>query len=139
MDWTFDLFVEDFNKYNISYAGDSENYNEYFISNFKTAAEDFLADWKALHDGHLYDRKDGYVGDAFAKSVRDWFSDLYKETYYQRPHLPMWYYVHLTKLPMSEDMARLFCSSPIEGAVNDAKRARKYFEEDVKVVSEVAI
>ena len=129
-DWTFDEFMEDAKLYHETpFKGvypDSSNYRKYFMVWFKNAARDFKAKWLEAHP-YLYDRYDGYVGDAFAKTLNDWFSDFYKDTYGQRPHLPRWYYVHAVGLPQSEDTARTFCADPIRDAIFNAQEAREYF------------
>ena len=85
-----------------------------------------MAYWM-LKYGKLYSREAGYAGDAFAAELQDWpFSDLYKDAYGQRPHLNMWYYVHALGLPMSEDVARTFCASPIEDAQRNAAYSREH-------------
>lgn len=124
MDWTYDLYIEDVKKYGIDDNG--ESYTSYFISDVKRTAEKFVSKWKSEHDNKLYDH--GWVGDAFAENLLDWFSDFYKEAYNQRPHLPIWYYVHPLGLPMSEDTIRTFCANPIEEAVEEAKRMRNNFD-----------
>ena len=125
MDWTFDLYLEDLKKYGMEDVNARDNYNAYFVSYIKREANKFLEQWKKEHDGKLYDH--GYVGDAFAKTFRDWFSDFYKDTYNQRPHLPNWFYIHPLGLPMQEDTARLFCANPLEEAAEEAKRTRAHF------------
>lgn len=125
MDWTFDIYVEDVNKYGEENIDNIGNYNAYFIAHLKNSAKMFLIEWKEQHDGRLFDGI--YVGDAFAARISDWFSDFYKDTYGQRPHLPMWYYIHLLGLPMQEDVSRTFCSSPIEDAIEMAKEVRHNF------------
>ena len=122
-DWTYDLYVQDIKTYGAEDKSNGEDYNAYFIGYLKRAAARFLAKWKEQHDGKLYDLE--YVGDAFARSIREWFSDLYKDTYRQRPHLPIWFYVHPLGLPMQEDTARLFCAKPVDLAVQDARAARE--------------
>ena len=57
-----------------------------------------------------------------------WFSDYYKDTYGQRPHLAIWYYIHMLGLPMSEDTGRTFCASPIEDACANASWVRNQLE-----------
>lgn len=122
-DWTYDLYVRDLNAYGPEERDAQEDYNAYFIGFIKRAADRFLGEWKKQHDGKLYDH--GYVGDAFADHIREWFSDFYKDTYRQRPHLPMWFYVHPLGLPMQEDTARTFCANPVERAAEEAIRARE--------------
>ena len=130
MDWTYDLFVEDCDKYTIEDA-DSDDYRAYFIGRMKLAVQNFTELWNDRCNNHLYDDHYGYIGNAFEKRVidDDFFSDFYKEAYGQRPHLPSWYYVHKLGLIHSEDTARLFCSSPIENAINNAKYNRMSFED----------
>ena len=123
MDWTYDKYLEDVKLYGIEDKSNGEDYNSYFISRIKKAANKFLEDWKAKHDGKLYDH--GWVGDAFAATLTDWFSDFYKDTYNQRPHLPTWFYVHPLGLPMQEDTIRTFCASPIENAAEEARFRRE--------------
>ena len=135
-DWTFDMFVEDANLYKATaqkgvHCRSNAEYREYFMVTLKNQVRDFLANWNKDHDGHLYDRYDGWAGDAFAKELRrSEFSDFYKEAYGQRPHLGMWFYVHVLGLPHSEDVGRTFCATPVEDATNMAKRVRDYFEEE---------
>lgn len=134
MDWTFDKFVEDMNKYNATpikgvYPSSTASYEEKFITWFKNCVRDFKNEWMAEHNGCLYDRYEGWAGDAFARELGNMcFSDFYKDTYNQRPHLATWYYIHLTGLPMSEDTCRTFCARPIEDAQENAKRVREYYE-----------
>ena len=127
MDWTYDLYLEDLKKYGDNEGDSADNYNDYFISHIKSAAAKFLDDWKKQHNGKLYDH--GWAGDEFARGMMGWFSDFYKDTYGQRPHLPTWYYVHPLGLPMSEDTARLFCANPIEDAATAAKEARELWND----------
>jgi len=132
-DWTYDLFVEDAEQYKATprkgvYCRHDASDREQFMTWFKNCARDFEQEWLKTHE-HRYDRWDGYIGDAFARELRQMcFSDIYKETYNQRPHLESWYYVHLVGFPMSEDVARTFCASPVEEAVEEAKQMRNYFE-----------
>lgn len=124
MDWTYDLFIEDVEKYGIGAAADaSADYRAYFVATTKVFVKRFKDRWMKDHDGHLYDH--GWAGDEFAKGFLDWFSDFYKEAYGQRPHLPLWFYIHPLGLPMREDTARGFCSDPIGNAIYDAKEARE--------------
>jgi hypothetical protein len=122
-DWTYDLYVRDVKTYGAEDKSNGENYNAYFVAYMKRAAARFLANWKEQHDGKLYDLE--YVGDAFARSIREWFSDFYKDTYRQRPHLPMWFYVHPLGLPMQEDTARMFCAKPVDRAIQEARTVRE--------------
>ena len=121
-DWTYDRYIEDVKVYGAEDKSDGEDYVGYFIATIKTIAGKFVDDWKASHDGKLYDH--GWVGDAFAESIRDFFSDFYKDAYGQRPHLPMWFYIHPLGLPMQEDTVRMFCANPIEDAIEGARSAR---------------
>ena len=129
-DWTFDRFVEDSKKYSATpikgvYSSSDADYRESFMRWFKNEARDFEADWMKTHKS-LYDRYDGWIGDAFAERLSDMcFSDIYKDAYNQRPHLPSWYYIHAVGLPMEEDTSRMFCASPVEDAVENAKMMRK--------------
>lgn len=122
-DWTYDLFIRDIERFGDEDKSGGTDYNEGFVSYLKRNAKRFLDDWKKKHDGKLYDG--GYVGDAFAERILDWFSDYYKDTYNQRPHLPMWFYVHPLGLPMEGDTARLFCASPMDDAMEMAKQNRE--------------
>lgn len=125
-DWTYDLFVEDLKTYGEDY-NDTDNYNGYFIGYMKRSVKRFLDKWNREHDGKLYASGYGWAGDEFADTIRDWFSDFYKEAYGQRPHLPMWFYVHALGLPMEGDTARMFCADPIEDAIEFARELRKSF------------
>lgn len=87
----------------------------------KGTVRDFCRDW----GDHQYDDIRGWIGDAYARELDQWFSDFYKDAYGQRPHLPVWYYVHILGLPMREDVSRLFCANPIENAIRDAKLTRE--------------
>ena len=119
-DWTYDMYVQGIR------VNDSEDeYNRYFSETMRHNAEEFLENWKREHDGKLYDH--GWVGDAYASTLSDWFSDFYKEAYGQRPHLPIWYYVNPLGLPMREDTARTFCAEPIEEAMESAQWVRDHF------------
>lgn len=128
IDWTYDEFMEDAKLYHETpFKGvhvPTDNYRRYFMVWFKNHARDFKAKWFETHE-HLYDRYDGYIGDAFARTLTDWFSDFYKDAYGQRPHLPDWFYVQAVGFPMREDTGRTFCASPVEDAINEAKEARE--------------
>lgn len=131
MDWTFDLFMEDSRLYHETpFKGvrceDISNYRKYFMVWFKNRARDFKEEWLKTHQ-FLYDKVDGWIGDAFGKTLTDWFSDFYKDAYGQRPHLPTWFYVQAVGFPQSQDTARMFCASPVERAEEDAKEARESF------------
>lgn len=124
-DWTYDLFLEDLKKYNEDF-NDTDNYTGYFIGYLKRSVKRFLDKWNRAHDGKMYVRGYGWSGDKFADEIADCaFSDFYKEAYGQRPHLPMWFYVHALGLPMQEDTARMFCANPVERATEEAIRARE--------------
>ena len=128
-DWTYDKYVEDIKLYGSDFE-DSSNYTGYFMGFMKRSVERFLTKWNAAHDGKLYAKGYGYAGDAFVNSLGDWFSDFYKDAYGQRPHLPMWFYIHPLGLPMQEDTARMFCASPVEDAEENAKAVRAAFERE---------
>ena len=138
-DWTFDLFAEDAEKYQAKpmrgiHCSKNASDREKFMVWFKNCARDFKEAWLKSHDGCLYDRYDGWIGDAFAREFSDMcFSDFYKDTYYQRPHLPNWYYVQVTGLPTGEDVAYTFCSSPAEDAVYRAKVIRHMLASESEV------
>ena len=133
-DWTYDMFIEDSKKYNATpikgvHCSRNASAEECFMTWFKNCARDFRIKWesKGRRD---YDDRYGYIGDAFAKDIiaYDCFSDYYKDTYGQRPHLPMWFYIRAIKnMPMREDIARTFCAWPVENAIEDAKRNRASF------------
>ena len=129
-DWTYDMFVEDARSYtNKAKNGDTSatTDRECFMKAYQNAAMRFWVDWMAEHDGKRYDGE--WLGDAFARKVihSDWFSDYYKETYGQRPHLDDFYYVHVLDFPMGGDIAYTFCRNPIEDAVQNAKQTREHF------------
>ena len=130
-DWTYDQFMEDVKEYKAedinSFVVTDETYRKYFMCWFKNAAETFKEEWLKKHE-HMYDTYDGYIGDSFSRTLYSgWFSDFYKDAYGQRPHLPMWYYVHALGLPMQEDVSRTFCASPVKDAMDDAIAMREYF------------
>lgn len=124
-DWTYDKYAEDIKIYTDEDKDYGDDYNGYFVSFMKRSVKRFLDKWNRQHDGKLYASGYGYAGDEFADSIRDWFSDFYKEAYGQRPHLPMWFYIHPLGLPMREDTARMFCADPIEDAMTEARHARQ--------------
>ena len=129
-DWSFDQFMEDARAYKATpckgvHCPSNASYRQYFMVSFKNFARDFKEKWYKTHE-HLYDTYDGWIGDAFARELDDWcFSDFYKDAYNQRPHLSRWFYVQAVGLPHSEDTARTFCSSPVEEAMEMAKRMRE--------------
>ena len=130
-DWTYDYFVEDVKIYGIEDVTNGEDYHSCFVAWLKQSVKRFLDKWNKEHDGKLYDRYDGWIGDAFARRMCDYragaeFSDLYKDTYGQRPHLPTWFYVHALGLPMREDTARMFCADPVQDAIDAAREYRTY-------------
>ena len=124
-DWTFDQYIEDVKKYGADVEDTDQGYNAYFIGFVKRSVARFLDKWNRAHDGKLYARGYGYAGDAFAEGLLEWFSDFYKEAYGQRPHLPIWFYVHPLGLPMQEDTAREFCANPVADAIEEAKFCRE--------------
>ena len=96
------------------------------MRNLKTFARDFEEKWLEEHEGHMYDRYDGWIGNAFARVLINWnFSDYYKDTYGQRPHLSMWYYVHALGFHHGDDIGRTFCAHPVEDAVRNAQYVRE--------------
>ena len=124
-DWTYDLFLNDINTYGADFE-DSSDYKGYFIGFMKRSVNRFLDKWNSNHKG-LYAPGYGWAGDEFANSMMDGFSDFYKDAYGQRPHLPMWFYVHALGLPMQEDTARGFCANPVNDAASEAKYRREHF------------
>ena len=133
-DWTYDLFFEDSKLYNATpmkgvYCSSRACDREKFMTWFKNCARDFRNDW--YKEGKKdYDRYEGYIGDAFrAKLPEMLFSDYYKETYGQRPHLDAWFYIRVLGMPQGSDIARTFCASPIENAIDEAKEIRAYFSQ----------
>lgn len=134
MDWTFDLFMEDAKLYSATpmrgvYCREGASERECFMVWLKNAARDFAENWKKEHDGKLYDRHDGYIGDSFARGFFEMsFSDYYKDTYGQRPHLNRWFYVHALGFHQSEDIIRTFCAYPVEDAIEEARMNREAFE-----------
>ena len=129
-DWTFDLFMEDCKLYKATpmrgvHCASNASDREKFMVWFKNAARDFTEAWKKSHAG-MHDRYDGWIGDAFAEELKKiLFSDFYKETFGQRPHLPTWFYIQALDFPMLEDTAWTFCASPVEDAMENAKRLRE--------------
>ena len=129
-DWTYDLFMEDAGLYHATprrgvYPRCDAGIREHFMTWFKGCARDFKSKWYETHE-HAYDTRDGYIGDAFARELgKMCFSDFYKDTYNQRPHLSSWYYVRALDFPMNEDVARMFCATPVEDAMRAAKRTRE--------------
>ena len=132
-DWTFDYFMEDSKLYNATpmrgvHCASNASEREMFMVWFKNAARDFSAEWKNSHDGKLYDRYDGYIGDRFAAELDNLnFSDYYKETYGQRPHLDRWFYVQAVGFPHGDDVIRTFCAQPVDDAIRSAKICREAF------------
>lgn len=132
IDWTFDLFCADCEQYKATpikgvHVSRNASDREKFIVWLKNMVRDFRADFHAENDGkdiskYGYD----YVGDFFERELwESGFSDYYKDVYGQRPHLDTWYYVHVLGLPMTGDIARTFCASPIENAIYSAKLQRE--------------
>ena len=133
-DWTYDMFLADAKQYNATpikgvHCRKNASDREQFMTWFKNCARDFKAQWMKAHNNKFIADNYEYIGDAFKNYMfeYDCFSDYYKDTYGQRPHLDMWFYIHAIGLPMHSDVARLFCAHPIENAVEDAKRNREAF------------
>lgn len=126
-DWSYDRFMEDAKLYRATpmkgvNCRRNASDREQFMTWFKNCARDFSQEWFKTHE-HPYDKYDGYIGDAFMSEFSDMcFSDYYKDTYNQRPHLARWYYVQALDIymPTSEDVARKFCASPVNDAIADA-------------------
>lgn len=131
VDWTFDLFVEDANLYKATprkgvYCSKDASDREQFMVWLKGAVRDFKAEW-AEECQFQYDKYYGWIGDVFARRLWEiGFSDYYKDTYGQRPHLATWFYVQALGLPMSEDTARTFCATPVEDAIGRAREVRNW-------------
>lgn len=129
-DWTYDEFMKDSELYKGTpikgvHCRKDASYNEQFMTWFKNLARDFREEWLKDHQ-YEYDNCDGWIGDSFADILGDaCFSDYYKDTYGQRPHLPRWFYVQAIGLPMNEDVSRKFCARPVEDAIRSAKRNRE--------------
>ena len=121
MDWTFDYFVEDMNKYGLEDIN-SDDYRAYFVATVKGRINRFKEQWIAKHDGKMFDGE--WIGDAFKRWMLDWFSDFYKDAYGQRPHLPAVYYIHVMGLPMTGDTSWFAYGNVIADAVEAAKRCR---------------
>lgn len=139
-DWTYDMFIEDSKKYNatpikgVRCRRDASS-RERFMTWFKNLARDFRAEWE--NEGRkLYDKTYGYIGDAFARELYEAdFSDYYKDTYGQRPHLSWWFYLRaIANMPMDEDITRTFCATPMEDAIATAKRNREQLEREATVI-----
>lgn len=132
-DWTYDLFIEDVNRYNATprrgvYPRRNASEREKFMAWLKGCVRDFRSEWQAS-GRRDYNDTYGWIGDAFAGELRAMcFSDYYKEVYNQRPHLNRWYYIHAMGLPMSEDISRTFCADPVGSAVMVAKETRELYE-----------
>lgn len=130
-DWTYDMFLADAKQYNATpvkgvHCRSNASDREQFMTWFKNCARDFKAQWMKKYNGKMCADYSYYIGDGFKEYMYDTcFSDFYKDTYGQRPHLDMWFYINAIGLPMSEDIARTFCASPIEHAVEDAQFNRK--------------
>lgn len=126
-DFTYDLFMQDANLYKATpqkgvYPSRNASEREQFMTWFLNCSRDFIAEWMKSHNS-LYDN--GWIGDAFMENFPEEFSDYYKDTYGQRPHLAHWFYLRATGLPSAEDTARCFCSTPVEDAIARAKRNRE--------------
>ena len=130
-DWTYDMFLEDAKTYTALplkgvHCRANASWRERFMRDLKTFARDFEEKWLEEHEGHRYDRYDGWIGDAFERALINWdFSDYYKDTYGQRPHLSMWYYVQAFGFQHGEDTSRTFCVNPVRDAIRDAQYVRE--------------
>ena len=128
MDWTFDYFVNDINAYGVE-DKNSKNYNAYFVAMIKEIANEFKDKWNEENSGKASSRGNGWNGDAFNEWFDwSWFSDFYKDTYGQRPHLPKWYYTKMLGFCQTEDTFRTFCAEPIEDAIWYAQETRKQLD-----------
>lgn len=129
MDYTYDLFVDDAKAYKATpikgvYPNSQVSARERFMVYLKNTIRDFKND-NPVYLVKSYDSSMGYIGDAFAMMLDDInFSDMYKDAYGQRPHLDSWFYIHALDLPMSEDIARVFCAEPMKEAIMDAVENR---------------
>ena len=109
-DWTYDMFLEDAKTYTALpikgvHCRANASWRERFMRDLKTLARD---------------------GDAFERALINWdFSDYYKDTYGQRPHLSMWYYVQAFGFQHGEDTSRTFCANPVRDAIRDAQYVRE--------------
>lgn len=127
---SFDLFCADAARYNALMCGVYDNGKDLrrqFMRQLKQKVEEFSTYWYMTHNS-TYEGYGRYIGDAFAETFPLWFSDHYKIAYGERPHLPMWYYVHVLGLDHSEDVARMFCAWPIEEACQLARDTRAQYE-----------
>ena len=130
-DWTFDMFMEDMAKYKATprkgvHVRRDASERESFAVWFKNAARDFEAEWFKTHK-YRFDGE--WIGDAFARELDGMcFSDFYKDTYGQRPHLARWFYVHALGFQQTGDVARTFCAEPVEDAVESARETRAAME-----------
>lgn len=143
-DWTFDLFMEDVALYKATpikgvHCRKDASDREAFMVWLKNAVRDFRIEFENEYGNTCYNRNGSYIehthyiGDFFGRELRNYyFSDFYKDTYGQRPHLPIWFYVHALGLEMQDDVPMLFCSSPIEDAIESAKSYRKALYEESK-------
>ena len=137
-DWTYDLYLEDMRKYTaLPIKGvrpkASASDREVFIRTLKMIARDFLTEWAKNWGGpHRHNGID-WPGGEFEWHLRELcFSDWYKDTYGQRPHLPAWYYIHPLGLNHGWDTVMAWDShgsldTPLEKRAELAKEAREFF------------
>lgn len=134
VDWSYDKFVEDAKLYSAKpikgvHCRSNATDGEKFMTWLKDMVRDFKQEWTEEFGDKMYVRGVGYIGDAFGTRMYEaGFSDYYKDTYGQRPHLDAWFYIHQLGLPTGQDTIRLFCSNPVEEAIADAKAVRKEME-----------
>lgn len=129
-DWTYDLFMEDASLYSakpikgVHCASDASD-RERFMTWFKNLARDFKAEWLERY-GCEYSNHAGWMGDAFGyEACECLFSDYYKDTYGQRPHLDMWMYVKAVGFYTRKEGIATFCATPVEDAIERAKKVRE--------------
>ena len=128
-DSTYDLFVEDMNRYTATplkgvHCRRNAGNRERFARAIKNMARDYREKWME-HSAGLYDAAYGWIGDGFREYMFDHgFREMYEEAYGQRPYLDAWFYVNALGLPSVEDTPRTFCSAPVKDAVERAKEMR---------------
>jgi len=144
IDWTFDLFIEDVALYKATpikgvHCRKNASDREEFMVWLKNTVRDFRIEFEkeygnpTINRNGFYSNHSIYIGDFFERELHGYyFSDFYKDTYGQRPHLPMWFYIHALGLSMQEDVPRLFCANPIEDAIENAKTCREALEEEAR-------
>lgn len=130
MDWTFDIFFSDVEAYKNGREL-TDNYTDVefrysFIKYLDEVINKVVNKWKSENNDHLYVNGKGWVGDEVKRVLADsLFSDFYKDTYGQRPHLPSWFYIHPFGVPCGDDTVRTFCATPIEDAIDSAVEMRE--------------